>query len=204
MKKQLVSLLFLFLAFLNAFGCSGNQGVIVGYMLEQDAAAFAPADIPLLGLPTLSLDDAGSSADASVIAPNSQNGELMVPLRQDAAAPFNGLLFNGPAVARITVEYQAQQQRCLIERRHDVGLVSARYDADVATLNLARTTDARTANLLLSGRDQDIARLQRLLTTQTSENSGPRVGEGLIWASGGLIAGVLLVGGIVLLTRSSP
>lgn len=92
----------------------------------------------------------------------------------------------------------------MIERRHDVGLVSARYDADVATLNLARTTDARTANLLLSGRDQDIARLQRLLTTQTSENSGPRVGEGLIWASGGLIAGVLLVGGIVLLTRSSP
>lgn len=90
MKKQLVSLLFLFLAFLNAFGCSGNQGVIVGYMLEQDAAAFAPADIPLLGLPTLSLDDAGSSADASVIAPNSQNGELMVPLRQDAAAPLTG------------------------------------------------------------------------------------------------------------------
>jgi hypothetical protein len=204
MKKQLVTLLLLFLAFFNAFGCSGNQGIRVGSRPEQDSGVFAPADIPLLGLPTFTPDSAVVSTDASAIVPNGQNGEQIVPLRQGATAPFNGLLLNGPSVARITVEYQGQQQRCLIERRHDVELLTARYDADVATLNLARTTDAQQANLLLSGRDQDITRLQRLLTTQTAENSGPRIGEGLIWASGGLVVGVLLVGGIVLLTRPSP
>lgn len=164
-------------------------------------------DSGVWGLPDLSADASAptdASSDAPLFVPNNQNGELIVPLRQDASAPFNGVLFNGPAVARVSVEFQAQQQRCLIERRHDVDLIVARYNTDIATLNLARSTETRTANVLLAGRDQDITRLQRLLTAQTNENSGPHVTEGLIWAGGGLLVGVLLVGGIVLLVNSNP
>jgi hypothetical protein len=207
MRKQLLAWFLLFLAFLNAFGCSGSQSIRTNTTASTDASALIPVDIQLLGLPDLSADASAptdASSDAPLFVPNNQNGELIVPLRQDASAPFNGVLFNGPAVARVSVEFQAQQQRCLIERRHDVDLIVARYNTDIATLNLARSTETRTANVLLAGRDQDITRLQRLLTAQTNENSGPHVTEGLIWAGGGLLVGVLLVGGIVLLVNSNP
>lgn len=172
---------------------------------DNDASAFVSPDVPLLGLPDGGVDDASPQAsDAPLFVPNNQNGELIVALRQDAAAPFNGVLFNGPAVARVSVEFQAQQQRCQIERNHDVSLVVARYNADVASLRLAMDTQERTANVLLSGRNQDIARLNRLLQTQTAASSGPHVTEGLIWAGGGLLVGVLVVGGIVVFANSHP
>jgi len=200
MHKKVISFFFLFLAFINAFGCSSNQGLRPTSSLA-DSSVLMPVDAQLLGLPEFS--DAQVPTDASMPVFSAQNGEQIVPLRQDASAPFNGVLFNGSAVARLTVEFQSQQQRCLIDRRHDADLLIARYNADIASLNLARSTEAQTASILLSGRDQDIARLQRLLTTQVNDNSGPHIGEGLIWASGGVILGVLLVGGIVLLVNSN-
>lgn len=204
MYKRLLALV---LAFLIACGGSQiSQPTTPGSSTTQDASALLSTEVPLLGLPDAGVEpDASSRAsDAPLFIPNNQNGELIVPLRQDASAPFNGVLFNGPAVARVSVEFQAQQQRCLIERNHDLGLVVARYNADVASLRLAMETQERTANVLISGRDHDIARLNRLLETQVAASSGPHISEGLIWAGGGLLVGVLVVGGIVVFANSNP
>lgn len=206
MPKRLFSILLLFVAFLNAFGCSSNQGTRRNnaFISSPDASILNAPDVSLLGLPEVSVQNASGNRDASVLHLNSQNGEQIAPLQQDARAPFNGVLFNGPAVARVSVEFQAQEQRCLIERRHDVDLLSARYDADIATLQLALRTQQRTGQVLLSGRDQDISRLNRLLESQVQASSGPHVTEGLIWAGGGLLVGVLVVGGIVIFANSRP
>jgi hypothetical protein len=206
MSKQLLSLFLLFIAFLNAFGCSSNQGIRTANtsVSSPDASVFIAPDVVLLGISDASVWDESENTDASVLHLNTQNGEQIVPLQQDARAPFNGVLFNGPAVARVSVEFQAQQQRCLIERRRDANLLLARYDADIATLQLALRTQERTGQVLLSGRDQDISRLNRLLESQTRTNSGPHIAEGLIWAGGGLLVGVLVVGGIVVFANSRP
>lgn len=206
MYKRLLALFLALLMIVNPLGCGGSQSMRPTTGTTDDVASvLVSPDVPLLGLPDGGVEDAPSQAsDAPLFVPNNQNGELIVPLRQDASAPFNGVLFNGPAVARVSVEFQAQQQRCQIERNHDVGLVLARYNADVASLRLAMDTQERTANVLLSGRDQNIARLNRLLQTQTAASSGPHVTEGLIWAGGGLLVGVLVVGGIVVFANSHP
>lgn len=204
MYKRLLALV---LAFLIACGGSQiSQPTTPGFSTAQDASSLLSTEVPLLGLPDAGIEpDASAPApDAPLFVPNNQNGELIVPLRQDASAPFNGVLFNGPAVARVSVEFQAQHQRCLIERTHDVGLVVARYNADVASLRLAMETQERTANVLISGRDRDITRLNRLLETQVAASSGPHISEGLIWAGGGLLVGVLVVGGVVIFANSHP
>jgi hypothetical protein len=204
MLKRLLSSFLAFLVLFNLLSCSSPQTSRISTP-STDAGVSLSSDVALLGLPEAGDRDASdSTSDAPLLVPNSQNGELIVPLRQGALSPFNGVLFNGPAVARVSVEFRAQQERCLIERSHDVGLVVARYNTDVASLRLAMETQERTANVLISGRDQDITRLNRLLESQTAANSGPHVVEGLIWAGGGLVLGVLIVGGILIYANSRP
>ena len=188
------------IALFNVLACSGTN-TNRSTLPSQTDASVASVDVSLLGLP----GDAGVTSDgpteasAPILATGvGRNGETIVPLRQGAPAPFPGVLLNGPAVARVAVEFNGQQQRCLIERQHDVALITARYVADTDSLRLALDTQRQTDEVLLNSRNDDVARLNRLLTQQASAASGPHLGEGLIWASGGLLAGVLIVGGIVI------
>lgn len=205
--KQTLSLLFIFLALFNALGCGTSQGLRATSPRSQTSVAGSVVAVEpsLLGIPDAAASDASESVeDGPLFVPNSQNGELIIPLRQGAPAPVMGVLFNGPAVARVSVEFRAQRTRCEIERRRDVELVVARYNADVASMNLALQTQQRTDQVLITARDQDLARLNRLLETQTSASSGPHVTEGLIWAGGGLLLGVLIVGGVVVFANARP
>jgi hypothetical protein len=170
-------------------------------------ASVEPVDVALMGLP---IQDASTSSETSFetsglsLSSLGSNGELIVPLRQNASAPFSGVLFNGPAVARVSVEFTGLQQRCQIERQHDVSLVTARYTADTESLRLALETQRRTDDILLGSRNEDIARLNRLVAQQSTAINGPHIGEGLVWASGGLLMGVLIVGGVVIFASSRP
>jgi hypothetical protein len=199
------------LLILQAVACGATQGhstTLPTPSSTVDAASgITPVDVVILGLPSPDggvTGESGTEGGAVLIPGGGANGEMIVPLRQDARAPFNGVLFNGPAVARIQVEFQAQQDRCVIDRRHDVALVVARYNSDIASLQLAMDTQRRTDQVLLNGRDTDIARLNRLLTQQSNAANGPHIGEGLVWAGGGLLLGAILVGGIVILAQTRP
>lgn len=194
------------------FACSSSQRppVLTPYPVFSslpDASQVIPVDVILLGLPETSIphsDDAGlPRVEGGQGLFPAGVGEVITPLHRGAVAPFNGVLFNGPAVARVSVEFRALQSRCLIERRHDTDLLIARYTADLASLRLALDTQVSTDRVLLNGRDADIARLQRVIQGQRPAN-GPHIGEGLIWAGGGLVVGALLVGGIVISTNIRP
>lgn len=126
-----------------------------------------------------------------------QNGEQIIPLRSGERAPFNGVLFNGPATAYIQVEFRTQAQRCIIDRQHDIALVVARYNADIESMNLALDTQRRMDQIVIDGRDQDIAALIRL-NQEIQQNSRPSITNNLLWVGGGFLAGVIVVGGIVL------
>lgn len=190
--------------------CAGTQGRPTTTPPVAIADVSLPnADVALLGLPRdagqVTGEDATDDASTVALVPGGgPNGEMIVPIRADARAPFTGVLFNGPAVGRVAVEFRTQAQRCLIDRQHDMDLAAARYTADVATLQLALTTQRRTDQVLINSRDVDIARLNRLLTEQQRASNGPHVGEGLIWAGGGLLLGALVVGGIVVFANIRP
>lgn len=191
-----------FLFSLALIACSSPQNISAIHYPQSDGGLLGSTDVATLGLPTLQ-DASAINQDASPVSFNNQNGETIVPMRQGTPAPFNGVLFNGPAVARVTVEFQAQQQRCLIERNRDVSLISARYNADTASLRLALETQERTANVLLNSRDQDISSLNRLLAVERENNSKPDIVQGLIWSGGGVLVGIL-VGGIIVYSLTSP
>lgn len=214
-KNKLISFVMILSTFLSA--CGGSNALTNGSSTTtpsttpSSAPTFVP-DVLLIGIPLIS-EDAGiiifadSNTNDSNIIPvdgsstTSINQELIVPMTHGDRALFNGVLFNGPAIARVTVEFHAQEQRCLIERTHDVALIRAAYNTDMATFQLTLSTQNRTNQILLNARDQDIARLTRLWDQSRNANNGPHIGEGLIWASGGLILGGLLVGGITALVR---
>src|SRR5574337_1182151 len=126
-----------------------------------------------------------------------QNGEQITPMRQGDRAPYNGVLFNGPATAYLQVEYRSQAQRCLIDRQHDVSLAVARYNADIASMRLALDTQRRMDQIVINGRDQDISSLLRI-NDQLRRSSGPNIGNDLLWAGGGFLIGAVLVGGIAI------
>ncbi|TXH11373.1 MAG: hypothetical protein E6R04_01985 [Spirochaetes bacterium] len=207
MKKNTVAtLIMLFLAFFHA-ACSATPARVNSTLVIPDAGAatLAQPDVVLLGLPDRAPQDASSHDSQPVLAVGTgANGEMVTPLSTGARAPYNGVLLNGPAVARISVEFRSQQDRCLIEQNRAVSLVEARYVADTASLRLAADTQRRTDQVVINGLDADISRLNRLLETQQREASGPHVLEGLAWASGGLVLGALIVGGVVLATTPRP
>lgn len=198
--------LFLF----HTFGCSstipGQGTTLPTQNYSTDASApIVLVDVALLGLPA---DGAvgiiSSDAATTLVTSGGPNGEAIVPLRQRDPAPFNGVLFNGPAVARVAVEFSAQQRMCLIDRRHDVDLLTARYTQDIESLRLALSTQGRTDQILLNGRDADLVRLNRLLDQQVRASRPPHLGEGVVWAGAGLLLGVLIVGGIVVYANARP
>ena len=150
-------------------------------------------DVSILGLPDLnSSPDSATGTGNVVISSGGPNGEAILPLTRGEQAPFNGVLFNGPAIARVAVEVGSTQQRCLIERRHDASLLTARYNADVSTLQLALDTQRQTDQIVLDARNNDVARMNRLLDQSNHASSGPHFTEGLIWAGAGTLLGVIL------------
>jgi hypothetical protein len=169
-----------------------------------------PVEPNLQGLPPEYLDAGSFNLDptpptgALSVLNAAQNGERITPLRAGTQAPFNGLLFNGPATAYIQVEFTNQAQRCLIDRHHDLALVIARYNADTASLNLALGTQRAMDQVILNGRDADITSLLRLnqeLQRRPTTSTGDTIRNALLWGGGGFLVGVLIVAGIVVYTK---
>lgn len=206
-NSSLIRLFVLFVAFFH-IACSANQTRTTPTLVvpAQEASVLSPRpDVVLLGLPDRLPQDASLPESAPVLLTGvGSNGEMVAPLSTGSRAPYNGVLLNGPAVARISVEFRGQQERCLIEQNRTVSLVEARYVADTSSLRLAADTQRRSDQVIINGLDADVSRLTRLLDTQQREAAGPHVLEGLAWAGGGLLLGALIVGGVVLATSPRP
>ncbi len=207
-KNTTTTLIMLFLAFFHA-ACSATPARVNSTLVipPTDAGSniLVEPDVVLLGLPDSAPRDTFTHDSQPILTLGTgTNGEIVTPLPVGTRAPYNGVLLNGSAVARISVEFRSQQDRCLIEQNRAVSLVEARYVADTASLRLVADTQRRTDQVIINGLDADIGRLNRLLETQQREASRPHVLEGLAWAGGGLVLGALIVGGVVLATTPRP
>jgi len=126
------------------------------------------------------------------------NGEIIVPMRAGQQAPFNGVLFNGPAVARVNVEFRAQQAQCLINRRADIDRVVAISLRDIDNLNASIEAQRRTYEAIIRNRDSEINRLYNYARNSNQPvNYWPYVAVGLA----GITVGVVSTVTIYFLTR---
>jgi hypothetical protein len=105
--------------------------------------------------------------DAGLIIANRGNpNELVAPLRQNQPAPFPGVLFNGPVLARVEVEFRGQQEQCRIDRQRDVDILAARALTDIRLLQTSINAQGSSYRLMLESRDVEIERLyNQLLST---------------------------------------
>ena len=115
------------------------------------------------------------------------NGEIIAPLRTGQPAPFNGVLFNGPAVARIEVEFRGQAAQCRIDRQADLDRLRALAARDINMLNVGMNSQRAAYQLMLRSRDQEITRLY----TYIQQNNTPQVNY---WPYIGLSLGGLVLG----------
>lgn len=101
--------------------------------------------------------------EASVLPlTNNAPDARVTPLNQGQTAPYNGVLFNGPAVASIQVQYHSEQERCLVERRSDQLRVGARAIADLERMQSEFIANEQTYRVVLDGRDREIQRLNNI------------------------------------------
>lgn len=100
--------------------------------------------------------------DASIHLTSSP-GETIVPLRLGQTAPYAGVLFSIPAVARVEVEYRGLQEQCRIDRQADIDRISARAVTDIRLLQTSLQAQSESLNLMLRSRDVEIDRLYRSL-----------------------------------------
>lgn len=186
---KIKSLIALFLFLLN---CSGPQRtqfefrqmpevVVADARVDEDAyASFAPS----------------ISDSAFRMAPRPDSGELIAPMRQGEQAPFNGVLFNGPALARVEVEFRGEQQRCLIDRQADIQRVVAQSIRDINLVRNTSQTNETIYRVMLQTRDQEIERMQRYIRANENRNNENVLNYVFIGA-GAAILGAGIAGTIV-------
>ena len=191
MQKRLVAASMLLIA------CSATQRTPVAppSVYNGDAGSIAVVDQDAYNI-TLP-----SAADVSIHLPvvdgAGPSGEIIAPLRTGSPAPFNGVLFNGPAVARIEVEFRGQAAQCRIDRQTDIERMRAMAVRDIGLLNVTIHSQDQVYNLMLRSRDQEITRLYNYIQANNNPpiNLWPYVGLSL----GGLVLGAGVMSAFFLL-----
>lgn len=115
------------------------------------------------------------------------SGELLAPLRRGQVAPFPGVLLNGPALARVEVEFRAQDTMCRINRQAELDRLAARALADIQLIQTSLNAQTQSYVLMLSSRDQEIDRLYRWI--QANPPQGVPVMPVVLGTLGGILVG---------------
>lgn len=187
MKQILVFFLFSCLV----FGCAGsNLENLSTASPNSSTLSYDAGQVPQPNPYTVELPPA---SEVRLPTPNEDSGERVRPLRQGEAAPMNGLLFNGPAVARLEIEFRGQAAQCLIDRRADQQRLIARATADIQQLQTTIETDRRVNNILLEARDRELRQIYGTSNELIRRSSVPNVLNTVLWTAGGVLAGAGLV-----------
>jgi hypothetical protein len=119
--------------------------LVIGSFLGCGAANAQTNTLPHVSIngPDSSQIESGfvfSWPDASVTSP--LDGEVIAPLRQNEPAPFTGLLFSPPAVARVAATTRADRQICRVTAETQYNLLLA-----LANRNLALAANDHQLNV---------------------------------------------------------
>lgn len=113
------------------------------------------------------------------------------PLKQGEKAPFDGVLLDAAAVAKIIVEQQEQEAKCLIDINREVSLAQAKLNLDLENLRASRDALEKELKIRVALKDEHIT----FLENEVGKNA-KKANNGKWWLVGGVAAGILLtIGG---------
>lgn len=107
-------------------------------------------------------------------------------LATNEPAPFEGVLFDPMATARILAQAELFRSECDIEIEYRIDLQATEFQLERQELNLRITSLSDEYNLLITQKDLEIAQLQKTIRTQSPRNNW-------IWAAGGVLLGGVAV-----------
>ena len=101
-------------------------------------------------------------------------------------APFEGVLFDPLATARILAQAELFRSECDLEIEYRIDLQATEFQLERQELNLRIESLSNEHSLLITQKDLEIAQLQKTIKTQSPRNNW-------IWAAGGVILGGVAV-----------
>jgi len=114
--------------------------------------------------------------------------------KKDDPAPYDGVLLNMPAAAKILVEEKYSASEYELRLSFQLDKQAARFRKEIALLNVSIDSMTTTNQLLLDLKDQEIIRLQDLVLEESNDYSA-------WWAAGGAAAGILITIGMFFLVK---
>tara|TARA_Y100000310_G_scaffold104983_2_gene103293 strand:+ start:2087 stop:2533 length:447 start_codon:yes stop_codon:yes gene_type:complete len=118
-----------------------------------------------------------STAMAQIVPPKIEG------ITKGTPAPYDGVLLNMPAAAKILVEEKYSASEYELRLGFHLEEQAARFRKEIDLLNVTIDNMATTNQLVLDLRDKEITRLQDLVLRESNDYS-------TLWASGGIVVGV--------------
>jgi hypothetical protein len=97
-------------------------------------------------------------------------------------APFEGVLFDPLATARILAQAELFRSECDLEIEYKIDLQATEFQLERQELNLRLDSLSNEYNLSITQKDLEIAQLQKTIRTQSPKNNW-------LWAAAGVILG---------------
>ena len=104
-------------------------------------------------------------------------------LGQQQCAPFEGVLFDPPALATILARQSTANLACQARLEYELSVEAAGYDLEIQELQISLDALREESTLMITQKDLEIQQLQESILRQSSDNR-------LWWYVGGVATGV--------------
>ena len=104
-------------------------------------------------------------------------------LGHQQCAPFEGVLFDVPALSEILTRQSTANLACQARIEYELSIEEANYELQLRSWEIQYTALHEETSLLIFQKDEEIEQLQSSLLKQSASNNW-------LWAAGGVVAGV--------------
>ena len=105
-------------------------------------------------------------------------------LGEQQCAPFEGVLFDPPALATILARQSTANLACQARLEYELSVEAASYDLEIRELQISLDALREESTLMITQKDLEIQQLQKSILRQSSDNR-------LWWYVGGVATGVV-------------
>jgi hypothetical protein len=112
-----------------------------------------------------------------------ENGQFTF-LGHQQCAPFEGVLFDAPALSEILARQSTANLACQARIEYELSVEAASYELELRNWEIQYNALHEETSLLIFQKDEEIDHLQRVLLKQSPQNNW-------LWAAGGVGVGIL-------------
>ena len=113
-----------------------------------------------------------------------QEAGAIIDLKKDDPAPYDGVLFDTNAAARLLADKEYNQIECNLKINFQIEKIKAKHALEMGTLQASFEALKGQNTSLLEIKDAEILRLQELALKNPNDNSH-------WWLAGGVVAGIV-------------